>query len=257
MPSISQDKRWRSLKRRKGRTEHGLFLAEGYRLVEDLLDSGLEVRHVLHTPEAAGSSRGSALLERCRSAGVPTEEVAGGELERYADTVSPQGIVAIAAVPESGWDAIAAGDLVVLDAVQDPGNAGTVLRAAEALGAAGLVALPGTVDPWNPKVVRAAAGSLFRLPVVRAGWPEARERLRERGTAVWASDAEGEPLRRGDPVPPSVALVLGNEGAGVSEAVLADADRRVAIPMPGGADSLNVALASAILMDRIFSARRS
>ena len=255
MPSISQDKRWRSLKRRKGRTEHGLFLAEGVRLLEDLLASGLEVRHVLHTPEASASPAGRDLLERCGAAGVALEELPAGELERYADTVSPQGVVAIAAIPDTGWDAFGEGDVVVLDAVQDPGNAGTVLRTAEALGAAGLVALPGTVDLWNPKVVRAAAGALFRLPVVDAGWPEARSRLRERGGPIWASDADGDPLRRGDAVPPAVSLVLGNEGSGVRDEVLAEADRRVAIPLPGGAESLNVALASAILMDRIFSAR--
>lgn len=226
-------------------------------MLDDLLASGLPVKHVLHTPEVTESSRGFELLERCRSAGIPTEEIAGGELAHYADTVSPQGIVAVAGIPEVDPEAVPEGDVVVLDGVQDPGNAGTVLRTAEALGAVAAIALPGTVDVWNPKVVRASAGSVFRLPVLDVSWPEARAWLRGRGGPVWASDAGGEPFGRGDAVPPAVALVLGNEGAGVSGAVLEDADRRVAIPLPGGADSLNVAVASAILMDRIFAARRS
>lgn len=257
MPSISQDRRWRSLKRRKGRSEHGLFLAEGVRLLEDLLASGLRVRHLLHTPEARESSRGRELLARCEAAGVPTEEVDEEALARYADTVTPQGVAAVAEVPRADRDEVPAGDVLVLDAVQDPGNAGTVLRTAEALGAVAAVALPGTVDVWNPKVVRASAGSVFRLPVLDLAWQEARDWLRERGSAVWASDAEGEPIGRGDAVPAGVALILGNEGAGVSPEVLAEADRRVAVPLPGGAESLNVAVASAILMDRIFAARRS
>lgn len=256
MPSISQDKRWRSLLRRKGRAEHGLFLAEGVRLLEDLLASGLRVRCVLHTPEARDSPRGRELLERCASEGVPTDELDEGELGRYADTVSPQGFVAAAEIPAPEPASVPAGDVIVLDAVQDPGNVGTVLRTAEALGAAAAVALPGTVDVWNPKVVRASAGAVFRLPVIDADWPVARDWLRDRGARVWASEAGGEPLRRGDGVPPGVALVLGNEGAGVSREVLEDADRRVAIPLPGGAESLNVAVASALLMDRIFAARR-
>lgn len=257
MPSIAEDKRWRSLKRRKGRTEHGLFLAEGVRLLEDLLASELEVVQLLHTSEADGSARARAVVERCREQGVPAEQVAEGELQRYADTVTPQGLLAVARVPQSTWDELPVGDVVVLDAVQDPGNAGTVLRTAEALGAVGAVALPGTVDVWNPKVVRASAGSVFRMPVIEASREDAVERLRGRGGPIWASDAGGEPFSRGDPVPREVALVLGNEGSGVGEELLAAADRRVAIPLPGGAESLNVAVASAILMDRIFAARRT
>lgn len=257
MPSISEDKRWRSLERRKGRTEHGLFLAEGVRLLEDLVASEREVVHLLHTSEAAGSARARAVIDRCRERGVPTEEVPEGELRRYADTVTPQGLLAVARIPEPDWDELPAGDVVVLDAVQDPGNVGTVLRTAEALGAVGAVALPGTVDAWNPKVVRASAGSVFRLPVIEASGEEAVERLRARGGPIWASDAVGEPLSRGDPVPRGIALVLGNEGSGVGEELLAAADRRVAIPLPGGAESLNVAVASAILMDRIFATRRT
>lgn len=261
MPSRAQAKRWRALKRRKGRSDHGLFLAEGPHLLEELLSSPVEVRHVLHTPEAAEEPEVAGLLDRCARAGVPREAVPEEELAEFADTVTPRGILAVAEIPgrPEGLPGVLgpeAGDLVVLDAVQDPGNAGTILRTAEALGVAGVASLEGTVDVWNPKVVRASAGSLFRLPVLDATWPEVEGWARETETPVWAADVEGEPVGRGDEVPGRVALVLGNEGSGVRDEVLAGADRRVAVRLRGRVESLNVAVAAAILMDRIFSARR-
>lgn len=257
MPSRSQAKRWRALKRRKGRAEHGLFLAEGTRLVADLLASGLEARHLLYTDEGSREPDTSALLDRAREEGVPCESVDRGELAEFADTVTPQGVLAVAEIPVRGRDDLRGGDLVVLDAVQDPGNAGTILRTAEALGAAGAISLKGTVDLWNPKTVRASAGALFRLPVLDDEWPGAGRWLREEGVPLWAADAAGEDVGRGEGVPARVALVLGNEGAGVREEILSAADRRVAVHLPGGAESLNVAVAAALLMDRIFSARRT
>lgn len=256
MPSRSQAKRWRALKRRKGRSEHGLFLAEGPRLLEELLAAPTSVRHVMYTSDAANEPSTAALLARSREDGVPCEEVPRGELEEFADTVTPQGVLAVAEIPERTWASVPNGDLVVLDAVQDPGNAGTVLRTAEALGVAAAVSLKGTVDVWNPKVVRASAGSAFRLPVLDAEWTELEPWLRERGVPIWAADAGGDPATREADVPERVALVLGNEGAGVRPAVLGAADRRVAVPIPGPVESLNVSVAAALLMDRIFSARR-
>lgn len=262
-------------------------MAEGRRLLEDLLASPLHVRQVLYTGPAAGEPEVRRLLEEAAERGIDAEEVAVDELAELADTVTPQGVLAVAEIPARSWDDLvggapsagvgpsgggradadraradtdrsgAAADLLVLDAVQDPGNAGTILRTAEALGVAGVLSLAGTVDVWNPKVVRAAAGALFRLPVLHGSWPEAGERLRSAGLRVWAADAAGEPVGRADDVPGGLALVLGNEGAGVREEILAAADRRVAVRLRGGAESLNVAVAAALLMDRIFSARRA
>ena len=258
MPSRSQRKRWRALGRRKGREEHGLAVAEGPRLLEELLASPARVRHVLWTREGAGDPRSAALLARCREVGIEDEEVEPAELAEVADTVSPQGLLAVVEIPRRGWEDLPAGDLLVLDGVQDPGNLGTLLRTAEAMGVAGAVTLEGTVDPWNPKVVRASAGSVFRLPVVAASREGVADRLRADGWRVWAADAGGEPLPRGQ-APPAVAgrlaLVLGNEGAGVSPELLAAADRRVSVRLAGDVESLNVAVAAAILMDRIFTSR--
>lgn len=255
MPSHSQRKRWRALGRRKGREEHGLAVAEGPRLLEELLASPARVRHVLWTPEGAADPRSAAVLERCRRAGIACEEVGPSDLADVADTVTPQGLLAVVEIPPLGWEDLPEGDLLVLDAVQDPGNLGTLLRTALAMGVRGAVTLEGTVDPWNPKAVRASAGSVFRLPVVAAPRAEVAGRLREGGWSVWAADAAGEPVRRGEALPERLALVLGNEGSGVSARLLEEADRRVAVELAGGVESLNVAVAAAVLMDRIFSSR--
>jgi TrmH family RNA methyltransferase len=136
--------------------------------------------------------------------------------------------------------------VLVLDAVQDPGNFGALVRSAEALGAAAVVALPGTVDPWNPKSVRAAAGSSFRLPIVPLSWSEALAGFREVGFSIVGADSTGRSVRevRGE----RIALVLGNEGAGLSQQVLEVVDELAAVPLRGRAESLNVAAAAAILL---------
>lgn len=250
MPSRSQRKVWRSLLRRKGRERHGLFLAEGPRVVADLLRSGLRTEAVLVASAADSDPELAGLARAAAEAGVPVEEVEAAELETLADTVTPQGVLAVGRIPEGPWPADEVTRILVLDAVQDPGNVGTLIRTAEAVGVDLVVCLPGTADPWSPKVVRAAAGSSFRLPVVSLEWTEARARIRAAEAAIWAADAAGSPLFRGDLAPARLALVVGNEARGVSPSVLAEADRRVAIPMVGRVESLNVAVAGAILMDR-------
>ncbi|HST62452.1 MAG TPA: RNA methyltransferase [Longimicrobium sp.] len=240
----------RSLRQRKARQAEGLFLAEGVRAVEDLLASPLPVRLAVASSSLGDTPRGQALLHLLAARGVALRETDDRTLAALADTETPQGILAAAPIPAAGLDALRMEDdpaiVLVLDAVQDPGNFGTLARTAEALGAIGLVALPGTVDPWNPKSVRAAMGSTFRLPVVEAGWDALAPFLRARGAETLAAVVGGSPL--GDARPRRAALVLGNEGAGVGDETRAHADRAVGIPLRGRAESLNVAAAGAILL---------
>jgi TrmH family RNA methyltransferase len=177
--------------------------------------------------------------------------VSDRELAELSDTVTPQGILVVAAIPR-GDRQLPGSRLLVVDGVQDPGNLGTLIRTAEALGVEGVIVLPGTVDPWSPKVVRAAAGASFRIPVSEMGRDEVIRRLAEREIPIWASAADGDPLPRVAAGPERVALVVGNEGAGVSSAVRGAAARIVAVEHSGDAESLNVAIAAAILLDRIF-----
>ena len=250
MLSRRDERLLRSLRQRKTREAEGLFLAEGVRAVEDLAASALPVRFALAASTLGDTARGRALLGLLAMKGVAVHETDGREIAAFADTETPQGILAVARTPSAGLDDLAVDAepsvIVVLDAVQDPGNFGTLARTAEALGAAGLVALPGTVDPWNPKSVRAAMGSTFRLPVVPVDWDTLAPWLSSRGFRTLAAAAGGEPLP--DPRPARAALVLGNEGAGISDETRARAHRVVGIPIRGRAESLNVAAAGAILL---------
>lgn len=243
----------RGLQRRRLREAEGAFLAEGVRAVEDLLASPLGVRFLAWSSSLEDTGRGRALLATAERRGVPLREVPDAELAGYAATETPQGVLAVAEAPRRRLDDLGAPSgpavLLVLDAVQDPGNFGTMLRTAEALGAAGALVLPGTVDPWNPKAVRAAMGSSFRLPVAAAGWDEAGPWLEGGGYEVLASAAGAPPL--GGARPERAALVMGNEGAGVSAGTRARAHREVGIPLRGRAESLNVVAAAAILLHEL------
>lgn len=240
----------RDLRRRKARERQGLFVAEGVRTVEELLRSPLAVRGVLAAPELAAQPRGAALLAEAAARGVPVLPVSDADFRSAADTDAPQGVLAVGAIPEHRLDALPAADalrVVVLDGVQDPGNTGTILRTAAAFGAAAVVALPGTVDLWNAKVVRSAMGALFHLPTVHATADALAATLAERGIALWAADVQGEPLGRVAP-PARLAIAVGNEGAGLSPVVRARADHLVRIPIASAVESLNVAVATGILL---------
>ena len=257
MPSLNETKRLRALLRRKERAKRGLLIAEGARVVGDLLDTGQPVLHGLFTEEALDDPAIEGIVQHLRSDGVPCEAVSTAELAGFADTVTPQGILVVAEIPCSGWDDLANLQLLAVDGVQDPGNLGTLIRTAEALGAGGVLVLPGTTDPWSPRAVRAAAGSSFRLPILELGHREAIDGLRERDVPLWASAAGGDPYRRGESAPRRVAIAVGNEGAGVSDEIRIAADRTVGIEQSGAAESLNVSAAAAILLDRILGGDRA
>ena len=182
--------------------------------------------------------------------GVPTFEVSDAVLKVMSEATTPQGVVAVAEMRPSSLFDVAEGDLVVVLAeVRDPGNAGTLIRSAEAAGAAGIVFADGSVDPYGPKTVRAAAGSLFRLPIVRdVSLSDAVEVLKEAGHRVLGADATSP--RHVDEVDLGgrIAFVLGNEAWGVPAGASALLDETVGIRMPGPTESLNVAVAGSILL---------
>ena len=241
----------RDLARRRGRERRGLALAEGVRLVEEALAAGVPVRGAAVSSALEGTPRGAALKTALASRRVPLLEVTPGELEALADTEQPQGIVAVVEPRGRRLEDIptAAGSVVlVLDAVQDPGNVGTMLRSALALGASGVVALKGTAELTNPKVLRGSMGAAFRLPAATADIDGFIAWARSRGVELIVAAADGEPVTRGRRGSAPIALVVGNEGAGVSPSLAAAAARRVAIPLAPTVESLNVAVAAGILL---------
>ena len=241
----------RDLKRRKARGRQQLFLCEGVRAVEELLRSSLTIRGALVAPQLLDVPRGAELERSLRQRKVELVELTPEEFATVAETESPQGVLAIAEIPERHlFDIVPDGGyrLLVLDALQDPGNAGTILRTAAALGATATIALPGTVDLWNAKVVRSAMGAHFQHPAIASTWDELDAFRSERGVSLWVADVSGDPLT---PPPPRLALVVGNEGSGVSEAARQRAERIVAIPLAAGVDSWNVAVAAGILLHEL------
>lgn len=248
-PSQRQEKQLRALQIRRRRRQEERFLAEGVRVVEDLLASALEVEWLCVSSALEDNGRGAALLRAAEARRLEVRQLPEREFAVLAATEQPQGVVAVVKQPRVSWpsfEGAGAGTVVLLlDGVQDPGNLGTLVRTAEALGIGAVVALPGTVDPWNPKVVRAAAGSLFRVPVIESGWDEAVEVLRAAGFRLLGAEVGGVAPA---PVSGLVGLVLGNEGAGLSERVRGGVDGVLGIPLRGRAESLNVAAAAAILL---------
>ena len=240
----------RHLQLRRGRERRGLALAEGVRLVEEALAANVPVQAALVAPALEGTPRGAALAAALRGRVEQIENLTDRALAKLAATEHPQGVIAIIEPPQWKLEDIAVDRtsvLLLLDAVQDPGNVGTMIRTAWALGAAGVIALPGTAELTNPKVLRATMGAAFRLRAVPVEPAPALDWFARQGVELWAAAADGVPLhtlKREGPI----ALAVGNEGAGVGQAVSTAARRRVAVPQRAEAESLNVAVAAGILL---------
>jgi len=239
----------RDLQRRKARERSGRFVAEGLRTVEELLQSGLPIDGILTAGSARAVPRAAMLLDRAGAAGVPVVIVTDAEFESAAGTEAPQGVLAVAKTPVFTFAMLPAQGtrLLVLDAVQDPGNVGTMLRTAAAFEVTATIALPGTVDLWNAKVVRSAMGSHFVHPTMLSTVDALASFLGQRGIPLWGAAAAGTPVSE-IAVPAQWALAVGNEGAGLSSATQALVTQTIALPISAAVESLNVAVATGILL---------
>lgn len=228
------------LLRSRGRRTTGRHLVEGPHAVSEALAAGV-VDHLFATPDRAPDYLGA----------VEVVVAADHVLQRLGDTTTSQGVVGVARSPAASLDrVVGTGLLVVLDGVADPGNAGTILRTADAVGATAVVFTARSVDPFNPKAVRAAAGSTYHLPVVVEVEPrEVADACRRAGQPLYGldQDAPGDVLAL-QPPGQAAALVLGNEAHGLSPQMAAVVDDRAAIPIWGRAESLNVAAAAAVAL---------
>ncbi len=227
------------------------FVVEGVRAVEEALNGGGHPALLLYDADALGQTpRGEGLLRRV--AKLPTaQEATSAALAAAADTVQPQGIVAVFPLPQ--WPAPERQDAplyLVLDSLRDPGNLGTILRSAEAAGVNSCWLTPDCVDLYNPKVVRAGAGVHFRLPCyLDQDWPQIREALAALAVAqVAALDARGAVAYYTVDWRPPAALIVSNEAHGLSPGALQAATARVAVPMRGGTESLNAAMAVSVVL---------
>lgn len=242
-----QYKRWRKLHRRKGREKYGSLLAEGLHLVAEAMDAGWKVRACL---VEEGKEHLLTEIAGIRQESFPVYRLSPTLFRSLMDTETPQGIAAELEIPRK-QDEVEFRDretLILLDAVQDPGNLGTILRTAEAAGATAVWLGRGTVDPYNGKTVRAAMGSLFRLPVRQVDLFSAISDLRRLGFVVIGTHPRTETLHFQFEYPARTAFLLGNEGRGVDPALGRLVDEKVCIPMPGGVESLNVSVTAAVLL---------
>lgn len=241
----------RLLGRRRSRTEAGQFAFEGATLLADALDAGIEIDAVFVDDDARVPVR--EVLGRSDDPGAPiVHRLATGVAERIADATTSQGVFAIATLPAPRIEDLAtggaAGLVVVLDGINDPGNAGTIVRTAEAVGATGVVFAGQSTDPFGPKAVRAAAGSSFRVPLVSAGpTVDVLRTLRARGWRAVGTVAVGGADHRAVDLTGAVALFVGSEAHGLGADLVAVLDEQVTIPMRGRLESLNVAVAAAVL----------
>lgn len=237
-------------KRSKARQEEGAFVIEGLRLVEEALQHAWTPELVLFSGDM--DQRGWDVVNGFRGQGVPTQEVSPEVMSAASDTQTPQGLLAV--LPFQGQPRPRKMDFVlVADQVQDPGNLGTLLRTSLAAGVDAVFLTPGTVDPHSPKVVRAGMGAHFQLPVAKSSWEKIRGELQ--GLTVYIADVEkGIPHTEADLTKP-LALIIGNEARGPGEKAWAAADQPLHIPMPGDAESLNAAIAGAILIFEVVRQR--
>jgi RNA methyltransferase, TrmH family len=240
----------RDLRRRKSRERQSLFVVEGVRAMEELLKAPLSVRGILSGPQLADAPRGQALLDAIAASGIEHSVVNEADFRSAAETESPQGVLAIAEIPKRSLDRLSGASrlrLVVLDAVQDPGNVGTIVRTAAALGADATVALPGTVDLWNAKVVRSAMGAHFHHVAFHATTEQLFSFLESESITLWAADSAGTPADE-ITAPQRLAIAVGNEGGGLSSSVRERASAIVSLPIASTVESLNVAVATGILL---------
>ena len=235
---------------RGGLTSEGFCIAESFHLLEEALRSDCAVRAVL----AAQSVRSAVESHVRRLAGVRVLVLADALFRNLAGTESTQGVMALVRPPSWSLDQLFRGQslVVVLDGIQDPGNAGAILRAAEAFGASGILCLKGTVNPYNPKAVRGSAGSVFRIPLVHGlDAVLARAALEQQKIDVYAASPSGSRSLADVDLTRKCAVIIGSEGRGVSEKLRSAAiDLRIPISQ---VESLNAAMAAGILL---YEARR-
>jgi TrmH family RNA methyltransferase len=241
----------KALYRRKERKQHGLYIIEGVRFVEEALRAEAPLAKVYYTAEGIAGERGAALLRDLSAKGVHVQEVSDPVLAKMADTEQPQGVLGTVHLQNMGilQQSQPVSFVIVCDRIQDPGNLGTIIRTADAAGVQAIFTTAGTVDVYNAKVLRATMGSIFHVPILAdLAVDEILSQL-----SKWKVQAVGTSLMAKKwhfqcDFNQSIAFWLGNEAAGIDTETLSKLSEQIKIPMPGRSESLNVAVAASVLM---------
>ena len=237
------------LGRAKERHDANAFVAEGVRLVEEAVNSNWGFQFVLY--DESLNEKGKLLVEGLKLGGVDVEEVSESVMKSLSETETPQGILAILGhtqLPIPNY----LNFILIPDQIRDPGNLGTLLRTAAAAGVQAVLLPPETTDAFAPKVVRSGMGAHFRLPIHSMTWEEIREQIKD--LQIYLADMDGKPCWETD-LRPSLALIIGSEAEGVSEAARKLATQKISIPMAGNVESLNAGVAGSVLMFEVVRQR--
>lgn len=249
--SNSVIKHVKSLHKKKARWKAKNFFVEGLRAVEASIVSEAEIEHILYSDSIFQTKRGEELYNKINSYDN-VYQITEKLLKEVSDTENPQGIIAVLKFNISTIEDIIEDKdnfLVILDDVRDPGNMGTIIRTADALGANGIIVTQGCVDVFNPKTIRSTMGSILHLPIAyESDIVDVIESLKTQGVKVISTALESSDFCYNTDFKDDFALVIGNEATGVSQKVLEISDYITKIPMSGKAESLNAAIASGIVM---------
>lgn len=256
-PSI---KSMRKLADRKERQESGLFFIEGLRIVAEALESQAPIESIVFAPDMLTSDFGRSLLSNASERAIPLVEVSADVFTSLSRRDGPQGIAAVVQqrwqnlvgiIPQKGqtW--------VALESVQNPGNLGSVMRTAEAVGAAGVILLDQSTDPFDPSAVKASMGALFHLVVAKASFEEFKYWVRQHKVKIVGTSDKAEQDYLFVQYPDHCILLMGSEREGLNKDYLALCETVVRIPMIGSSDSLNLAIATSIILYQIFNQKRT
>ena len=236
----------RKLKEKKYRVSSNMFLVEGFRFVEEALDSGFEVVHIFISARGEAKFENSS-MENKLQVNTKVYGVSDSLFKNICDTDNPQGIIAaVRNKPvEIKYDN---GFYMLADKIQDPGNMGTIIRTAHAAGALGVIITKGTVDIYNEKTLRATMGSIFKIPIIYDMDLSVVKKLKNSGFKLITSSLDTDKNFYDVDLKEKIIIAVGNEGNGISDEVYEICDVKIKIPMPGGAESLNAAVAASIMM---------
>jgi len=254
-PLTSKDnsvvKHLRSLADPKHRKKENAFLIEGVKMVEEALRDNLGVTMVIASLSLV-QHHGKGVLKLAKSSGIDILWISDKLMDIVSESKTPQPVMALVTMREYSEDALLAQEadlIIVLHQLQDPGNLGTIIRTAEAAGASGIAISSGTVDPYNSKAVRASMGSVLRMPIALIADVSAFIKVcKQRGFQTAATVLTGQQTHFEIDLTKPTAIILGQEGAGLPQAIVADIDLSIRIPMAQTTDSLNVATAAAVIM---------
>lgn len=239
------------LRDRRHRDESGTYLLEGFRAVSRAIASGADIQSLYVCPELFLGDNEAALIASAASAGTTVIEVAAGPFAKASYRDRPEGLLGVATQFETGLHRLDPGPtplILVVEAIEKPGNLGTMLRTADAAGCRAVIVCDPTTDPFNPNVVRASTGALFTVPLAIGSSIEAVEWLNEHQVRILATTPEATVLHHDADLTGAVAVVIGSEQFGLTEVWLKAADAHIRMPMAGMADSLNAAMAAGIAL---------